>query len=333
MNAEKPKATVVVPNYNRADTIATMLQALAKQTAPPESFEAIVVDDGSTDSSAEIIRQMHLPYSLKLVVQPNAGAGAARNRGVEEAGASYLIFLDSDMIAAPNLVEQYLRTSEARPDALVIGRQNPFPAAFASLFDQITHYEWFRDFGPDDFVPTFYHVVSSNMAISRDNYARAGGFDPLVGVGAHPATDDTELGYRAQKAGLPLAYCPGALAFHDHPRTFAQRCKQEHVGAWWMAKFMIRHPDTWDLVPTFRDVQPISWRKDRMALGAMKMRRRLAGTPTSVTVMQLLLPVAERYASRAPRLLSSLYWGILGAHRYQGFRNGLHAHLLKETVQ
>lgn len=83
---------VVVPTYNRAGLVVRAVESALAQTRPPD--EIVVVDDGSTDGTAEVLA----PYAdrIRFVGQPNAGGGAARNRGVEESNAEWIAFLDSD---------------------------------------------------------------------------------------------------------------------------------------------------------------------------------------------------------------------------------------------
>lgn len=317
-----PDVSVLIPCYNRADAIGQTLSPLAGQTVHRERFEVIVVDDGSTDGSVRAARALHVPYSLKMFSQGNSGAGAARNLAAQQASAPFLVFLDADMIAAPDLVEQYLAARAVHSHALIIGRQSPWPDAYQSSFDRLTRFEWFRDLGPNPLTPAFFHVLSSNMAISREDFTKLGGFDPQVGIGARPATDDTDLGYRAQKLGLELVYWPAALAYHNHPRTFAQRCEQQYVVGLWTARMFERYPEMADLIPAFRDVQPIRWQANGPVLLARKAKRQLAALKPCLLLMEYMTGVLERHFPSSG-LLRSVYWAILGAYRFNGFRAGL----------
>lgn len=88
----EPRISVVIPAFNREKTIGRAIESALAQTRPP--FEIIVVDDGSSDSTAAVVTAFR--DSVRYVRQPNAGASAARNRGVELAGAPWVAFLDSD---------------------------------------------------------------------------------------------------------------------------------------------------------------------------------------------------------------------------------------------
>lgn len=314
--------SVIIPNYNRADALEQTLAALAKQTVPPETYEVIVVDDGSTDASIPLLQNISTSYSLILIQQSNGGAGAARNRGVCQAQSELLVFLDSDMIAAPGLLQQYLTASAQHPQALILGRQQPWPSAYQTLFDKATRYEWFRDLGSDFFSPTFYHVLSSSMAISRGNFEKVGGFDEGVGTGAHPATDDTDFGYRAQRMGIKLVYWPDALAYHNHPRTLQQRCRQEYSTAMWTARMFQRYPEMQSLIPVFGEIQPICWQHDPLILITRKIARQILALKPVVSTIRHLSQLTETWWPNLP-LLCFLYWKILSAYRVTGYREGM----------
>jgi glycosyltransferase involved in cell wall biosynthesis len=98
--------SVVIPLYNKAPYIQRAIDSVLAQTYA--DFELIIVDDGSTDGSGDIVRQYADPR-IRLIVQENAGPGAARNRGLREANAEYIAFLDADDEWLPMYLEEQLR--------------------------------------------------------------------------------------------------------------------------------------------------------------------------------------------------------------------------------
>jgi glycosyltransferase involved in cell wall biosynthesis len=109
-----PNTSVVIPLYNKAPHIQRALQSVLAQTR--QDFEIIVIDDGSTDGGGEIVRG--IPDSrIRLVQQENAGVSAARNRGIREAQANLIAFLDADDAWKPRFLETVLRLKEQFPDA------------------------------------------------------------------------------------------------------------------------------------------------------------------------------------------------------------------------
>lgn len=90
---KSPAISVVVPLFNKRDEVGATLRSVLAQTLRPK--EIIVVDDGSTDGSAEVVRAIGSPL-VQLLVQSNAGVCVARNRAVAEARGEYIAFLDAD---------------------------------------------------------------------------------------------------------------------------------------------------------------------------------------------------------------------------------------------
>jgi glycosyltransferase involved in cell wall biosynthesis len=106
--------------FNNAGTIADTLSSVAGQSCPPA--EVIVVDDGSSDGSADVVRSFHnqLPQ-LTYIPQPNAGVAVARNRGVKEARSPWVAFLDADDIWFPQHLEALAHAHITEPAAHLIG--------------------------------------------------------------------------------------------------------------------------------------------------------------------------------------------------------------------
>jgi glycosyltransferase involved in cell wall biosynthesis len=119
-DAQPPARTrfsVVVPLYNKQAHIAATLASVAGQSTAP--FEVIVVDDGSTDDSAAIVRAANLP-GLRIVAQTNAGPALARNRGIAEAAGDWIAFLDADDLWLPDHLETLAALIEAFPTVDVV---------------------------------------------------------------------------------------------------------------------------------------------------------------------------------------------------------------------
>lgn len=107
-----PPVSVIIPLYNKARTVAATLASIAAQTWP--DFEAIVVDDGSTDQSPALVEAFPDPR-FRLLRQANAGPGAARNRGLAEARGQWAAFLDADDEWLPDYLERAMAITRANP--------------------------------------------------------------------------------------------------------------------------------------------------------------------------------------------------------------------------
>lgn len=119
--------TVVIPLYNKAPSISQTLDSIAAQTYT--NYEVVVVDDGSTDGSAEIVENYPcstLNAKLKLIRQSNAGVSATRNRGIAEAQGEYIAFLDADDEWKPDYLATQMSLVEKYPQCDVFATNYEF---------------------------------------------------------------------------------------------------------------------------------------------------------------------------------------------------------------
>lgn len=108
--------SVVIPLYNKEQSIASTLQTVLKQTY--QDFEIVIVNDGSTDHSVEEVAKVH-DNRIRLIHQNNAGVSAARNRGIEEAKGEYIAFLDADDEWKPEYLETQHELTQKYPECNV----------------------------------------------------------------------------------------------------------------------------------------------------------------------------------------------------------------------
>lgn len=111
------KVSVVIPLYNKADCIHRAIGSVLAQTH--RDFTLIVVDDGSTDGSGDIVHQISDPR-IRAITQENSGVSAARNRGVAEAAADWVAFLDGDDEWCPTFLERTIVFAEQHPDVVAV---------------------------------------------------------------------------------------------------------------------------------------------------------------------------------------------------------------------
>ena len=106
------RISVIIPSYNRRHTLERALQSVSDQTSPVD--EVILVDDGSTDGSSEMVRQLF--PQVTVLTQPNLGVSAARNRGIAAAQLKWIALLDSDDSWLPQKIEQIRKARKLQPD-------------------------------------------------------------------------------------------------------------------------------------------------------------------------------------------------------------------------
>lgn len=213
-----PKATIVVPSYNRPDRLADCLDALTAQTV--EDIEIVVIDDGSPDPLYATCQ----PFGSRVncIRQSNAGPAAARNRGAEVAQSSFLAFTDDDCRPSPDWVQRLLIAHAGDPSRLVGGRvvnglpENRYSDASQELCNFLYDY-----FGAARGTMPFF--TTNNMGLSRNAFLRLGGFDRSF---RRAAAEDRDFGMRWAEEGGQLHYAEDALVTHFHSLTFRRFLRQ-----------------------------------------------------------------------------------------------------------
>jgi glycosyltransferase involved in cell wall biosynthesis len=212
--------SVIIPTYNRAEMLQRCLQALSCQTQPVSDFEVIVVVDGSSDATAEMLGRLATPFHLQVFSQANRGQPAALNRGWNAARGHYCLFLDDDIIADRHLLVEHVRVQRELGGVIGLGhltRQLPpkpnglarYLAAWGSQHHAHLH--------TGARAPFFIDCFSGNLSVPRSSLLRTGGFAEDL-----RRSFDIELGYRLQAEGMSFAYIPTAIGHQDYRKTFHQ---------------------------------------------------------------------------------------------------------------
>ena len=171
-----PRVSVIIPTYNRADLIGETVESVLSQTF--DDFEIIIVDDGSTDSTREVVRGFDGP--IKYIYQENQGVSCARNRGFEASRGDYICFLDSDDVWSPRMLEREVSLLDSNSDLGFVysdyqfvnrdGEMLPKPAVFRA--HPLRRGRIFR------FLVYFDFIIFSTVLARRDCINKVGLFDP-----------------------------------------------------------------------------------------------------------------------------------------------------------
>ena len=115
------RLSVVIPTFNRQQVLERSLTALLMQDTSPAEYEIIVVNDGSSDGTAEFLRHWQPKCAFHVLEAPHRGAGAARNAGVSAATGELVLFLDDDLIGVPDLLRQHCASHSSSEFRVVNG--------------------------------------------------------------------------------------------------------------------------------------------------------------------------------------------------------------------
>jgi GT2 family glycosyltransferase/glycosyltransferase involved in cell wall biosynthesis len=228
-------ASVVIPNWNGRDLLAKYLPSVVAALAGNPANEIIVVDNGSTDGSADFVRE-RFPAVRVLALETNRGFGGGSNAGFEAARNDIVVLLNSDMRVAPDFLQPLL---DGFTD------ENVFAVSCQIFFSDPNKLReetgltqgWWENGGlrvrhRDDpaitgLYPCFYGGGGS-CAFDRRKFLELGGFDELL---APFYLEDTDLGYLAWKRGWKVLYQPNSVVIHEHRGTIGKRYSEEHIQA------------------------------------------------------------------------------------------------------
>jgi glycosyltransferase involved in cell wall biosynthesis len=203
--------SVIVPTFNRRVTLERLLSTLLAQTLAPHRYEILVVSDGSTDGTRELMESLCAMHpNLRLLEQPNRGPAAARNLGARSAHGGFLAFTDDDCIASPDWLERMLEAFARTGAAGVQGRTTTDRGLRTPLTHQMEVLELSQA------VPT------CNAGYRKSVFEQVGGFDEGF---PYPHNEDADLAWRVQTVG-PVVFDAGVVMHHPprHER-FLQRAR------------------------------------------------------------------------------------------------------------
>lgn len=210
---KSPFFSVIVPTYRRPEALANLLRGILFQHCPMVTYEVIVVDDGGCIPLGSTISQFNGDLALTLLRQNNAGPAAARNHGARSARGKFLAFIDDDCIPTPGWLYGLAQVFRSAPEALCGGTTKN--ALIDNLFSETTHAlidYVYQEYKPADNMGAFF--LANNLAVSRNEFSRIGGFDPSLRFG-----EDREFCHRWVSNRRPLVFAPNALIHHAHPLT------------------------------------------------------------------------------------------------------------------
>ena len=224
--------SVVVCVFNGANTLAGCLRALEQQRFPRDQFEIVVVDDGSTDDSAQVARR----FNVRLEQGPHRGLAAARNTGWRAARGDWVAFTDDDCGPARHWLQSLWQSIHQVPSAVrVLGAAGRI-VGFPSNADPARYVELRGGFNTDRHLahPRFPYAPMGNVLYRREALEQVRGLDERY---AHYEACDLHSRLRSAYGG-EFYYEPRAIVFHRHYESWAQYFWQQHGYGRGMAQFM-----------------------------------------------------------------------------------------------
>lgn len=210
-----PLISVVVCTHNGSRTIGECLDYLSRLKYP--NYEVIVVDDGSTDHTADIARS----YNVRLIQAANSGLSSARNTGYQNAHGEIIAYIDDDAYPDPDWLNYYCDAFQ-RTEHVLIGGPNLPPENDAAIAQCVAR----SPGGPNHVLLSdtiAEHVPGCNMAFRKDCLESIGGFDPVFQV----AGDDVDACWRVQEQGWTIGFAPAAVVWHHRRASIRAYWKQQ----------------------------------------------------------------------------------------------------------
>jgi glycosyltransferase involved in cell wall biosynthesis len=268
--ANRPLISVIIPTFNKRETLRKVLLALGQQPADSPSFEIVVVDDGSQDHTRDMVKEIQASLLVPLIYewQGNRGVSASRNRAIGMARGEISLLLGDDVIAPPGLLKQHAAVHQRHgPDRIVaIG-----PVSWPQDLEVTPFMHWLDHGGPqfcyDDIrgreMVDFRYFYTCNASLSTD-LLRRHPFRENIRYGF----EDMELGLRLQDDGFRFVFNPDALGYHDHPRDLKQFSRRQYLAgqSLWVAHR--ENPKMEDFFPPPRYTLRQAFRTAIRALGS-----------------------------------------------------------------
>jgi len=232
--------SVVIPTYNRLDTLAHVMLTLLAQDLDPSQYELIVCDSNSVDGTAEYLAELRQVHPIvRHLAAPYSGRAAARNAGIESARGEIVLFNDADILASPDLLSMHLRRHRERSGIAVVGLE--------VQVKNLSEYVFKRDHPearghlhpPSRKTLSWLYFLTGNASVRRADLIRAGCFDEgFTGYGH----EDLELGYRLRRSGVTILYEPRAVNYHCQAVSYDDQKEKMRLAGRSTALFYRKHP-------------------------------------------------------------------------------------------
>jgi GT2 family glycosyltransferase len=267
--ASPPFVSIVVPALNAESYIKDCLISILQTNYPPERREILVVDNGSTDRTAEIIKSFPARYFLET----QRGVSFVRNKGIKVSGGEIVAFTDADCVVSKDWLRELIRGFDEKEVGGVAGEI----VAYLPRTPAERYAARVRHLSPQKYLsrPQLPFAVFANLAFRREVFDRVGLLDEAF-LSAGESTDFCTRFLR--ETGLSLKYVPKAVVFHRHRRTAKQFFKQQwnygRSHALLYIKYREQIPWGWrQSVSAYRDLARSAWTLAKSGLHVHQWRQ------------------------------------------------------------
>lgn len=221
------KLSLIIATYNRAQSLLRTLRSVVSQSAAPELWECIVVNNNSTDNTAEVFACFaaeNQGFDLKMVTETKQGLSNARNAGITASKGEYVAIVDDDETLESSYIESYIEFFDSFPTAMAAG--GAVRAEYESHRPRwMSHYTERMIANPIDLdvvvtlFPSSRVPAGGNMAFRREIFDRVGLFNPRLGRNGQSLIggEENDLFARLRAAGELLYFVPNAAIYHHIP--------------------------------------------------------------------------------------------------------------------
>ena len=276
--------SVVIPTYNRIETLAEVLPTLLSQTIDPSAYEIIVADSQSSDGTAAYVNDLSArmaPDRLRHLPGGYSGRAAARNAGIAAARAPIVMFTDADILASPDLLQRHLAGHRAADGKRVgvVGCELQV-RSLADYRAQRDRPETRRPLHPSSRMRvSWLYFLTGNASVRRADVEGVGKFDESFTGYGH---EDLELGYRLEKDGVELRYEADAVNYHWHPVPYEEQVGRSELAGVSTVRFYRKHPSF--AVMTNLGMTPVSLVLHSLLHAAAPVRRAIERAGASVDI-------------------------------------------------